>query len=537
MMLFVVFITAQPFFLRHEIIMMETGIHLPAINALFHGAVPYRDFFFLRGPMELYVPALMMKFFGVNSALLPVFYYAGTMLTLLLCVALAGALFNSRLVFYAMVPAFVARTFPRISYYYWGGMRYAMGFLVLLFLFYFFKTRQRRYIFFTGMACALSALTTPEAGLSTIFGVGAGMAFAWALKVYDRPFLQRSFVHGLAGFAAVLVPYFIYLAATGSLNAFLEMNYAVCMFNGRAYPGAPGIKPESLMEFLLALIPGNKFFKYMGPAWCYIFFAGFLWYRARQKKLDWTHAFLVGLSGYGLVLYAAAFRKIEGHHFEMALQAEKFVYFFMIECALLYWWAQGRRALVYVAAGALLLSSVVYAVDRFDHRFVMFKLIEKDVFHKKKVKGLALLEDQETAKLNTERASGHIVPRWQDEEVRGVTDFLKTRTRADEPVFCYPEVGNFNFWADRPFVGRFPIYTFTWMYGPWHEELWVDLQKAKPRYVVMTHAGHRTFPAAWYFRNPQNKEYFDRFTRYILENYTPVKSFESVGIYERKPNS
>ena len=75
MIFFVVFITFQPFYMRHEIIMMETGIHLPAINALFHGLIPYRDFFFLRGPLELYAPAAMMKIFGVNSALLPAFYY------------------------------------------------------------------------------------------------------------------------------------------------------------------------------------------------------------------------------------------------------------------------------------------------------------------------------------------------------------------------------------------------------------------------------------------------------------------------------
>lgn len=543
MALLVVFVTYQPFYMQHEIIMMETGIHLPAINALFHGLVPYRDFFFLRGPIELYIPAVMMKIFGVNSALLPAFYYGGTILTLILCVILAGELFRSRLILYTMVPVFVARTFPRIAYYYWGGLRYAMGFLVLLFLFYFFKTQRRRWIFLTGMMCALSALTTPEAGLSTVLAVLAALVCAFGFQVCDRHFLWRCFWVFCAGFAIVIVPYVVYLIQTGSFHALVESTYVVVTLMVDAFPGAAGIKPETPLQFLVACIPGTKFFKYMSVLWCYLFFAVFLWYKARYKKLDWVHAFLIGVAVYGLVLYAAAFRKIEGHHFEMALQVEKFIYFFLMECAILYMWTRWatlhitfawRRRLVYGMAMGVFLSSVAYALNRFDHRFTMMKLIERQVLHKKKVKGLSVLEGQETAVLNIERARGHIVPRWQEEEIKGVVEFLKMHTRTDEAVFCFPELGNFNFWADRPFVGRFPIVTFTWMYEPWYQELLADFQKTRPHYVVMTHLGHRTFPQLWYFRNPQNQERFEQMTQLILANYAPVQSFESVAIYERK---
>jgi hypothetical protein len=540
----VAFITFQPFFLHHEIIMMETGIHLPAINALFHGLVPYRDFFFLRGPLELYVPAAMMALGGFNSALLPVFYYAGTMATLFFCVMLAGELFRSRLIFYAMMLAFVARTFPRISYYYWGGMRYALGFLVILCLFYFLKTQRRRWMFLTGLACALSALTTPEAGMSTIFAVGTALVFAWAFKIYTLRFTLRSFWIFCAGLLSVILPYSVYLICTGSLHALLESTYVVAALSNAEFPGAPGIKPETVGQFLSAMVPDSHFFKYMTVAWCYAFFAVFLYVQSRRKAINWVHAFLTGLAAYGLILYAAAFRKIEGHHFEMALQAEKFIYFFMIESAFLYAWARWstasipwRRALPYAIAAGILLSSAGFAVQRFAHRFTMYKYIQKTVFHARKMKGMTFLDGQDTVALNIERASGNIVPRWQEEEIRGVVDFLKTHTQPDEPVFCFPEVGSFNFWADRPFVGKFPITTFSWFYQPWYEELWADLQKASPRYVVMTHLGHRTFPESWYFRNPRNRVRFERMSRFILEHYKPVKSFESVAIYERKSSA
>jgi hypothetical protein len=164
----------------------------------------------------------------------------------------------------------------------------------------------------------------------------------------------------------------------------------------------------------------------------------------------------------------------------------------------------------------------------------MIKYIESEVFHQKNVDGLSDLEGQPTAFLNIDRARGHTVPRRQAEEITGVVEFLKAHTKPDEAVFCYPEVGNFNFWADRPFIGRFPIATFSWMYGPWQKELLNDFQRAKPRYVVMTQMGDRTFPREWYFQNPRNQQYFEQMTRIILAEYVPVRSFESVAIYERK---
>ena len=70
-----------------------------------------------------------MNIFGDNMIWLPIFYYVGTILTLIFCVCLAFQLYRTRFIFYLMVPVFVAVTFPRIAFYYWGGLRYALGIL------------------------------------------------------------------------------------------------------------------------------------------------------------------------------------------------------------------------------------------------------------------------------------------------------------------------------------------------------------------------------------------------------------------------
>ncbi len=62
----------------------------------------------------------------------------------------------------------------------------------------------------------------------------------------------------------------------------------------------------------------------------------------------------------------------------------------------------------------------------------------------------------------------------------------------------------------------------------------MDFLEAKPQYVVMTKLGHQTFPREWYYRNPKNKEKYERFTRLILNQYDLAESYNSVAVYRRK---
>ena len=50
----------------------------------------------------------------------------------------------------------------------------------------------------------------------------------------------------------------------------------------------------------------------------------------------------MSIAVYGLMLYAAGFRKIEFEHFEMALQPEKILLFFMLEEAYLRLWEKRK---------------------------------------------------------------------------------------------------------------------------------------------------------------------------------------------------
>lgn len=541
--LFTIFITAQPFYLHHEIIMMETGIHLPAISAIFKGAIPYRDFFYLRGPLELYVPAFLMLLLGQETFLLPAFYYVGSVATLFVGVLLAHQIFRTRLFLWIIVPVLIARTFPRVSFYYWGGMRYALGLFFLYYVVLFCKTRRLLWMGVAGIISSLGLLTTIETGIATIIAVSVTLMASFFFRMMDRRIIMKAVFAYAFGILVILIPYLFYLVTTNSLTPYVETNYTILTQMTRTFIDAPGNHPESFLGFLKALVPNSPYFKLMTPIFCYISFAFYLVFRLRNKSFPVE---MLPIAIYGLILYIAAFRKIEGHHFEMALQPEKILLFFLFER--LYFFLKDKRDSIWVSIKEVKLkrvylfqffvfcligSSLGYSVQRFNHRFTMFKIVRNKITGKD-IESLKPLQGQETKRMELARLRNMTIPRWQADEIEGVVAFIQTHTHPDEAIFYYPEVGNFAFWADRPFVGRFPVATFSWMGDEWHRELFDDFKKATPRYVVMTHLGHRTFPEEWYFRNKSNVGKFQEITNLILDNYVLVKSFESVGIYQRK---
>src|SRR3989338_7143501 len=169
--IFTVLITLHPYFLHGKINIFEVGLYLPGIQSVLNGEIPYRDVFHLRGPLELYVPALLMKFFGVHIGVLYSYFYVGSVICLIFCVLVAKELFKTRFVLYLFVPVLIARTFPRVVFTYWGGMRYALGLLTVWFIIKFFKKEKPRWLLGAGIVSALASLTSIEMGIYA--GLGA----------------------------------------------------------------------------------------------------------------------------------------------------------------------------------------------------------------------------------------------------------------------------------------------------------------------------------------------------------------------------
>src|SRR5690349_13599884 len=129
--LLIVALLWNPYYLHQQINLFELGLYLPGIDGILHGKVPYRDFFYLRGPFELYVPACFMKIFGEHLAVLSTYLYIGSVLTIIAAVLIASEVLETKIFLWILAPLLVARTFPRVVFTYWGGMRYVWGLLTV----------------------------------------------------------------------------------------------------------------------------------------------------------------------------------------------------------------------------------------------------------------------------------------------------------------------------------------------------------------------------------------------------------------------
>ncbi len=539
--LFTVLITWHPYFLHGKINMFEIGLYLPGIQSVLNGEIPYRDVFHLRGPLELYVPALLMKLFGAHIGVLYSYFYAGSVLCLIFCALIAKEVLKTRFMLYLFVPVLIARTFPRVVFTYWGGMRYALGLLAVWFIIKFFQSEKPRWLLGAGIVSALASLTSIEMGIYAGLGALAALAISFALKVQDRGLVAKGLGMYLAGIALIAVPYGLYLAVNSALIPYLDSTLTIVTNMQKVIdPHLVSVYPRNFSEAFVAMAdPFHTNFKHMTPSYLYILLLIYLFWEYRNKRFSREDLMLICLGIYGFIMYNTGFRGIWAAQFEMALQPEKILLFFFAEMFLLLAidFSYKKRAtfligLRYFLIIAIIGSSLGYAIARYNHRFFLFKFIGA------KIKGkdtayLRPLTDTDARPLQIERAKGIIVPVEQADELEQIQEFVQKHVPQDEAVFTYPELGTYNFLVDRRFYGRFPLPTFAWFNDRWHKELLGQLNNSRPRYIIL----EKEIPQYWkdvYLGLEPNREKFQQMMDFIHSNYVLVHETPRSGIYQLK---
>ena len=538
---FTILITFHPYYLHGRINIFEVGLYLPGIQSVLNGGIPYRDVFHLRGPLELYVPALLMKLFGVHIGVLYSYFYVGSVLCLIFCVFIAKELFKTRFVLYLFVPVLIARTFPRVVFTYWGGMRYALGLLAVWFIIKFLKSDKPRWLLGAGVVSALASLTSIEMGIYAACGALAALATSFVVKLQKRELAVKGIWMYFAGIALITVPYGIYLLTNSALIPYLDSTFTIVTNMQKVIdPHLVSVYPRNFTEALAAMInPVHTNFKHMTPSYLYILILVYLFFRYCKKRITREDIALICLGVYGFIMYNTGFRGIWASQFEMALQPEKILLFFFAEMFLLlaidFSYKKRTTFLIclrYFLIVAMIGSSLGYAIVRYNHRFFVFKFIGA------KIKGkdtayLRPLSDVESRPLRIERAKGIIVPVEQSDELEQIQDFVQEHVAEDEVLFTYPELGTYNFLVDRRFYGRFPLATFTWFNDRWHKELLGQLNSSKPRYIIL----EKEIPQYWkdvYLGLEPNRKKFREMMGFIHSNYVLVHETPQAGIYQLK---
>ena len=548
---FVALITFHPFYRWGELNLFELGLYLPGIEGVLKGMVPYRDFFYLRGPLEIYVPALLMKLFGVQVGVLSTYFYVGTVATLIVGVLLASEVLTSRLVLYLLVPVLVARTFPRVVFTFWGGMRYALGLLAVWCAIKFFKSEKKGWLFAAGVITSLGMLTSVEIGICALAGIGSAMLLQSFLTERKGGSRFRPFLFYAGGVLSVLVPFFIWFAATGALGPYLQITYTVPtrLIQVLGDESAVYDYPKNLGAMLATLVPTNKLFDSVTPAYFYLGLAGYFFYRIRKGKLTAAELGVAAAAGYGLVLYLAAFRKVGGPQFEMALQPEKIAFFFILNLVYLrllelregrgdvFFWARAlparlRLGLIYFLLAAFIGSSLGYSMTRYSKRFFAFKAAKK-LLAGKAVADLAPLKREEARTLTLRRARGMMVPASQAEDLQAIDRAIAANSAPGETVLMFPELGTYNFLFERPFLGRFPMTTFSWLRSEWFAEWRSAFTSAPPRLAVVSKDPGPSFPKV-YFRIAENEAHYNEMLGLIRERYELLTETPTTRIYRLK---
>lgn len=521
---FTVLITFNPFYLNHQIDIFEFGLYLPGINAIMHGAVPYRDFFHLRGPLDLYMPGLLMMITKPNIAILSTYFYFGNVLCLLFAVLIAYELLKTRYMFYLMVPALVSRTFPRVVFTYWGGMRYAFGLIAIWCFIKFFKKSRSKWMYASGLATAFGLLTSIEMGIYAMVGIITALVTAWLLKFFPLRSLIKTLGTYFLGIGTLLLPWVIYAISNQAFIPYLKDTLTVVLNMQKVIdPHAASIYPHNLPEALSAMFnPMSINFKQMTPSYLYVSIAVYLGLRLYKKMINATDLCLLVLSIYGFIMYNTGFRGIWTAHFEMALMPEKIIYFFLGEALILFIWSkQERNIILCVILLALFISSTTYAIDRFNHRFFAFKYYKH------------ALQDKNNRALSIDRARGILVPSDQADELEAMVDFLKHHSQPTDTVVMFPELGAYNFLADRPFLGKFPISTFSWFDDEWFSKFLDQLQNAPVRYIFVQKATTESWRLVYLYWKPNQSKYAQMLS-VIQHDYMMIGQTPLCYIYTRR---
>ena len=171
-------------------------------------------------------------------------------------------------------------------------------------------------------------------------------------------------------------------------------------------------------------------------------------------------------------------------------------------------------------------------IDRYNKRFFTFRWLRYSL-QGKDTTSLIPLYDQPVQTLQIKRIKGMTVPSWQAEDFIRLEQFIDVNTSPEETVLTFPEIGSLNYLMDRPFVGRFPLATLSWLNSRWHEEFVAQLKSNPPNILIMSKDPGRSFPYG-YFKIPQNKPKYDEVMDFIQAHYRKVDETPTYFIYRNK---
>lgn len=527
----IILVVYYPNFIHGVIDYFEAGKELACVNEVFLGKIPYRDIFLQFGPLNTYLEAFFMLLFGKSLVVLSAFFYIGNLAGIIIAYLIGRTLCKSR--FFSCIIAFllIVETYAPCWSRCWGGVRFSLALLALLCAIKFFKGKKDLWIILSGIFASTTFLVTTDTGLFSLTAIGFTLCF---YTVYNFMTLKNITLKHQAlfiiGVLVVLCPFLIYFILQKALIPYITTVITMAKNHKK-------VLDREYINLWAFLRPSQIFslgFKRILFEFLYMFFTVYLIRRVVKKKITWRDYSILCLLIYAwlmLKIKASTMREINGAQFQMALQPAIIMGGVFLEGVfksiinMRGKELRGKEGMKAIVLLSILAFGTVYYIfsEKTFKEWPKYLKCKKQlaIIHPGMIPGFV--------RLDIDRAKGVVVPLQQGIEIEGITRYIISKTVPGEPVFGFPEMGVYNFFANRPCLDRFNMPTCIWTTPEWGKELLADLKNVRPRYIIYNK------DLSLVASTINNKEeLFPEIIEYIHSNYEREASFGSIDILRYK---
>jgi len=544
--LLIIYLTHEPNFATGHVDYLEAGNYLPNIDAVLNGKIPYRDFFVLHGPLQLYLQSGFFLLLGSSIYNLFLFFYSTGILTYIILYFLLRLILKTRAITYIVLFIALIETYHPFWISRWGYFRAGFSFVAIFMLIKFVRVFKKRYLFLSGLFCAFSLLYSVDFGIYSSISILAYLIFYsvyYAKNGIVSHLLRNIFIY-LFGIFVVLVPFALYLYFNNALNDYIFGSFYVMPFHFLkvwAQNSKFFIHSFSSYDNLTQLLKSQSFKLYV-PLYTYILLlAYFIYSFVRSKKVSREQSILMLLALYSALIYKGSFRAAESSQFQLAFLPFLIVVGVILEKTFFQIFSNAKQISLQKNTSMIVAKVIIYSLCA---TCIIAYFINSDKRFYGDLQGWFYYQGKKSEfvplylfpiskeKLNLRYSSEVRVGKMmiisdEADDFEGVSDFIRNNTSNKEIVFSFPEHGIFNFVAARPCLGKFYIAGIAYTFGQWQNQLLHELETQRPVYVI-------------YGRNLSNlamsierkEELLPEIASYIKENYSIVKQFKTVDIYK-----
>jgi hypothetical protein len=426
----------------------EEGEMLAWVDTVLRGGALWRDTFCLYGPISVWSVAALFSLFHPSLGLWRFWIFALNPPALIAAYFLLRGTTRTRVGAAGGAVAFALFCAPAIPAMSWSLLRVGLGLAAIAALTRALDRDKTGWFIGTGALLGTALLYSQEVGIAC--GLAVGLALILQPNHRMMSILWTAF-----GYALVLVPAVIYLAATDSLSATVDNLFLfprIRMLGFAAFPFPSfAFNPESLRAYFVPAV---------------LVAAGFLIATKLLFGLRDARAFTeLALFIFGALLFGAALSRPDNPHFAFV----------------------APPALMLLAG---LVETACFALGSQNHRVIALE-------------GLAIVAialtpwtsmAQETLRSLTERPSGRtlalprggsaLLPDDFATNLEQVTRTIQSRTAPNEPFWVFPNEALLYFLADRPQPTHFPLVIFA-ITRIQREQLIADLERTRPRWAIV----------------------------------------------------